>query len=198
VSTARHTNQLGQRARFERDAWLRQPPLPKALGCQMIRQTFILAWVFSLLASSGTAAASGPGLGAHPINDRIATVWFVKSKNESKKELAALIYMVGVPGWTNQTVDFSAPMDDETATWNFKIDGSEFTASYNAATERLSVHGYDEPVTAANVLIIEGLGTNSLTIIHTELAKLEFEAHANPAIVFLQSSASIASKLGLQ
>jgi hypothetical protein len=160
----------------------------------MIRLLVFLAIVLPALAHAQTPLESTIGVGAHPLTNSVAAMWFIESKTEATKRLAAIVYFVGEPGWTEQATDWKSELGDPWLFY-FKVAGSEILVNYHPSSRRLSVLSYNEPVSTANVLVVRGVGQSPLRVAYAEQANLDFAASENPSLALVRRSAALRAEL---
>lgn len=160
----------------------------------MARLLIVLVVALARLASAQTAPQGITGVGAHPLSDAVAATWFIESTTESTKRLAAIIYLVGTPGWTGEPTDWKWEWGNPAFSY-FKVAGSEIRADYYPSTRRLVVLTHDAPLSEANVVVVRGVGQGKLRVAYSEHAELEFESGANPSVALLYRSRSLRAEL---
>ena len=160
----------------------------------MIRAFVLLIFVLATAAHAQSVPERTTGVGAHPLSDSVAATWFITSKTESTKRLAAIIFLMGAPGWTGQPTDWKWEWGDPAYSY-FKVGDSEIRAWYYPAERRLSVLAHDAPVSTANVLVVRGFGQGPLRVSYSEHVRLDFAASENPSTALVYRSEALRAEL---
>jgi hypothetical protein len=154
----------------------------------------VIALVFALPAHSDDLA----GVGARPINDRVAATWFVRTADPGgTHEMAAVVFLLGRPGWTAEKTDWTF-----SPSWpaysNFVFSDSSFRVELQEQPEVLDLLGERIPVAEANVIVVDRMHSPKARVVGKYKLNLAAPFSSDPVHEVLLQSEQLRARLGFE
>ena len=154
--------------------------------------------VLLLLLASPASSADLAGVGARPIDDRIAATWFVRSADpEGTREMAAVVFLIGNPGWAEEKTRWTF-----SPSWpaysDFEFPDASFRVELQERPEMLELLGERIPLTEANVLVVDRMRSPKARVVAKYKLDLVASFTSDPLRHVLLQSDALRARLGLE
>lgn len=152
-----------------------------------------------LWATPGVASAKGlAGVGARPLAPTVAATYFIEAVVPPHTyKMAAVIFLLGEPGWTKKKTNWTLGPED-LAFSNFEFPSGTFRVELAVSERIISVVGEEVDSTVFNVLVVSGVPTAEARIVHREKLDLSVPFESDPVREVLQQFEALRKTLGLE
>jgi hypothetical protein len=154
--------------------------------------------LFAALFASAASAGELAGVEARPLDPRVAATWFVRTADPAgSHEMAAVVFLLGRPGWTAEKADWTF-----SASWpaysDFQFSDSSFRVELQRQPEALDLLGEHVPLTEANVIVVDRMHSPKTRVIGKYRLDLVAPSGSDPLRGVLEQSERLRVQLGLE
>jgi hypothetical protein len=165
-----------------------------------------LLFVTACVRPSATPEASRPagtrtalaGIGSRALTDRVAATYFIRSIDPNGDMVIDLVvFLKGQPGWTRDQGDWKFHTAAPVASSRYSIAGTPFRVDLDLTKDESRVLDQTIPTSTANIVVVEGFGTENWRVSYTEHQDLRAPLDSDPLVEFLNRSPALQEALDL-